>query len=150
MWFFSSNQAKGAGSFSSLFGSLHVSPSDENADECQSREAASEAAQCPGAAPLPHGVCRGVLGAHRPREVPRRVAGRSGEGLAILFCSLTLIKWLVTGSLDCSVRVWDVETGRCVASWKVRSFFVPLLSVTDDGCKKFDSPVHRVAWNPNR
>ncbi|KAJ3415009.1 Ribosome biogenesis protein 1 [Chytridiales sp. JEL 0842] len=40
-------------------------------------------------------------------------------------------KWLASGSDDCTVRYWEVSTGRCV---KV---------------DKFDSPIQTLAWNPN-
>ncbi|KAJ3264447.1 Ribosome biogenesis protein erb1 [Chytriomyces hyalinus] len=40
-------------------------------------------------------------------------------------------KWLVSGSDDCTVRVWEVLTGRMVKSWK------------------FEEPVQDVKWNPN-
>ncbi|KAL6073145.1 Ribosome biogenesis protein 1 [Balamuthia mandrillaris] len=40
-------------------------------------------------------------------------------------------EYIVSGSDDCTVRVWEVSTGRCYRKWKVGSV------------------VHAVAWNPN-
>ncbi|KAJ3286890.1 Ribosome biogenesis protein 1 [Rhizoclosmatium sp. JEL0117] len=40
-------------------------------------------------------------------------------------------KWLASGSDDCTVRCWELLTGRVVKSWK------------------FDEPVMDVRWNPN-
>ncbi|KAL5725176.1 Ribosome biogenesis protein 1 [Ranunculus cassubicifolius] len=39
-------------------------------------------------------------------------------------------QWLASGSIDGTVRVWEVETGRCLRIWDV------------------GEPVHYVAWNP--
>ena len=39
--------------------------------------------------------------------------------------------WLLSGSEDCSLRLWDVESGRCFTKWQ------------------FDSSISNVAWNPN-
>ncbi|KAL5702799.1 Ribosome biogenesis protein 1 [Ranunculus cassubicifolius] len=39
-------------------------------------------------------------------------------------------QWLASGSIDGTVRVWEVETGRCLRVWDV------------------GEPVHYVAWNP--
>ena len=40
-------------------------------------------------------------------------------------------QWLVSGSEDGSVKLWEVATGRCVTTWEL-------------GC----GPVHTVAWCP--
>ncbi|KAI8113299.1 hypothetical protein M9435_003303 [Picochlorum sp. BPE23] len=39
-------------------------------------------------------------------------------------------QWLMSGSKDASVRLWEVSTGRCMCTWT------------------FESPVQRVAWCP--
>ncbi|KAL5198722.1 hypothetical protein ABZP36_002234 [Zizania latifolia] len=39
-------------------------------------------------------------------------------------------QWIASGSSDGTIRVWEVETGRCIKVWKVGGV------------------VHRVAWNP--
>lgn len=39
-------------------------------------------------------------------------------------------QWLLSGSSDASVKLWEVKTGRCMETWK------------------FDQRVHRVAWCP--
>ncbi|XP_075651629.1 ribosome biogenesis protein BOP1 homolog isoform X2 [Castanea sativa] len=41
-------------------------------------------------------------------------------------------QWLASGSLDGTVRIWEVETGRCLRVWE------------------FEEPVKFVAWNPLR
>lgn len=41
-------------------------------------------------------------------------------------------QWMVSGSDDKSVKLWDVMTGRCLRSWT------------------FDDTVNYVAWNPNK
>lgn len=39
-------------------------------------------------------------------------------------------QWLISGSKDTTVKLWEVKTGRCMETWK------------------FDSIVHKVAWCP--
>ncbi|XP_010508874.1 PREDICTED: ribosome biogenesis protein BOP1 homolog [Camelina sativa] len=39
-------------------------------------------------------------------------------------------QWIASGSTDGSVRIWEVETGRCLKVWQ------------------FDEPIKFVAWNP--
>jgi len=39
-------------------------------------------------------------------------------------------QWLASGSDDCSVRLWEVDTSRCIKKWN------------------FDGIVHSVTWNP--
>ncbi|KAG2175431.1 hypothetical protein INT43_001078 [Umbelopsis isabellina] len=40
--------------------------------------------------------------------------------------------YMVSGSDDNTVKLWEISTGRCLKTWK------------------FDSVIHSVAWNPNR
>ncbi|KAH0972139.1 hypothetical protein GBA52_024295 [Prunus armeniaca] len=40
-------------------------------------------------------------------------------------------QWIASGSLDGTVRIWEVETGRCLKHWKI------------------DEAVKYVSWNPN-
>jgi ribosome biogenesis protein ERB1 len=46
--------------------------------------------------------------------------------------------WVVTGADDGEVRLWELATGRCTATWKV------------SGSKGEKSPVYSVEWSPDR
>ena len=56
-------------------------------------------------------------------------------------------QWLVTGSKDGTVKVWEVRTGRCIETFE----FGPSESLGDkDGRPGGKLAVHKVAWCPKR
>lgn len=64
-------------------------------------------------------------------------------------------QWLCSGSDDGTVRVWEVDTGRCFKRWDLKKEIERMKqsdsedSDDDDEERNMDNIVYCVAWNPN-
>lgn len=69
-------------------------------------------------------------------------------------------QWLATGGDDMCVKVWEIETARCVRTWKISAGPAAIVDTSpeaDDEQKKAAAPapedkeaVNKLAWNPAR
>jgi ribosome biogenesis protein ERB1 len=67
----------------------------------------------------------------RPFPTSHAVSYKGHTGRVRAMCVDPTGQYLATGSDDCTVRMWEIETGRELACWRVKG------------------TVHCVAWNPN-